>query len=138
MNHCPYCALAKWACPRHGEDSKKTKRFLTPEEMEERKSHDEGGGWEVDYGERVSTTFYHDGTIVGVTIETPEEKSDATCTQCKSQDAVYEEFNDDEAGHIFECRSCNYTEVYREDVDSGEVVEDYSGYEHYYRKEREG
>ena len=97
MNHCPYCALAKWACPRHGEDSKKTKRFLTP-----------------------------------------EEKSDATCTQCKSQDAVYEEFNDDEAGHIFECRSCNYTEVYREDVDSGEVVEDYSGYEHYYRKEREG
>ena len=26
MNHCPYCALAKWACPRHGEDSKKNKK----------------------------------------------------------------------------------------------------------------
>ena len=25
MSHCPYCALAKWACPRHGEDAKKTK-----------------------------------------------------------------------------------------------------------------
>ena len=58
--------------------------------------------------------------------------SDVTCTQCKSQDAVYEEFNDDETGHIFSCNSCNYTEVYRENVDSGEVVEDYSGYKHPY------
>jgi hypothetical protein len=29
-------------------------------------------------------------------------------------------------------------EVYREDVDTGKVVEDYAGYEHYYNNEQKG
>ena len=59
--------------------------------------------------------------------------SDSICTECKSDDAIYEEFNDDETGNIFECNSCNYMKVYRENVDSGDVVEDYSGFDHYYK-----
>jgi len=29
-------------------------------------------------------------------------------------------------------------EVYREDVDTGKVVEDYAGYEHYYNQQAKG
>ena len=62
---------------------------------------------------------------------------DSIYTQCESTNALYEKFNDDETGHIFQCFSCNYMQVYRENVDSGKVVEDYNGYNHAYIAEGE-
>ena len=46
------------------------------------------------------------------------------------------DFKDTEEGYILECLNCKYVEVYREDVDTGKVVEDYAGYEHYYNNEQ--
>jgi len=61
---------------------------------------------------------------------------DWKCSKCKSNNACYEDFKDSEEGYIFECKDCKYMEVYREDVDTGKVVEDYAGYEHYYNNEQ--
>jgi len=61
--------------------------------------------------------------------------SDWVCTQCKNEKGYQENFNDSETGHILECTNCKYMEVYREDVDTGKVIEDYQGYEHYYNKQ---
>jgi len=63
---------------------------------------------------------------------------DWTCSKCKSENASYEDFRDSEEGYIFECNDCKYMEVYREDTDTGKVIEDYTGYEHYYNKQTEG
>ena len=61
---------------------------------------------------------------------------DWECTECKDGKGFQEHFNDSEEGHIFECLKCKYMEVYREDVDTGKIVEDYVGYEHYYNKQQ--
>ena len=57
---------------------------------------------------------------------------DWDCTQCKEGKGFNETFNDTEDGYILECNSCNYMEVYREDVETGNIIENYSGYNHYY------
>ena len=57
---------------------------------------------------------------------------DWDCTECKSGKGVQEHFKDSEEGHILECRKCKYMEVYREDVETGDIIEDYQGYKHYY------
>ena len=62
---------------------------------------------------------------------------DWDCTQCKDGKGFQETFKDTEEGYILECLNCKYMEVYREDVDTGKVVEDYVGYEHYYNNEQE-
>ena len=56
--------------------------------------------------------------------------SDWVCTQCKSTKGYQEDFNDSEIGYILECKECNYMEVYREDVNTGKIIENYTGYEH--------
>jgi hypothetical protein len=61
--------------------------------------------------------------------------NDWVCTQCNSTNGFHEDFADDEIGYISECKDCKYMEVYREDTETGVVVEDYSGYDHYYNKE---
>ena len=61
--------------------------------------------------------------------------SDWVCTQCKSEKGYQEDFNDSETGYILECPKCKYMEVYREDVDTGKIIENYQGYEHYYNKQ---
>ena len=60
---------------------------------------------------------------------------DWKCSKCKSDNACYEDFKDSEEGYIFECKDCKYMEVYREDVDTGKVIENYAGYEHYYNQQ---
>lgn len=57
---------------------------------------------------------------------------DWDCTQCKDGKGFNETFNDTEDGYILECNLCNYMEVYREDVETGNIIENYSGYNHYY------
>jgi len=61
---------------------------------------------------------------------------DWECTECKDGKGFQEHFNDSEEGHIFECLKCKYMEVYREDVDTGKIVEDYVGYEHEYNNQQ--
>ena len=61
--------------------------------------------------------------------------TDTCCTQCNSNRAYSEEFHDDEIGTIAGCFDCGYYEVYREDAESGEIIEDYAGYNHAYAKE---
>jgi len=61
---------------------------------------------------------------------------DWICSECKSTDAVNENFNDSETGHISECYQCGYMEVYRENNHTGKVIEDYQGFNHYYNKEK--
>ena len=61
---------------------------------------------------------------------------DWNCDKCKSKNAFYEDFKDSEMGHIFECKNCKYMEVYREDASTGEIIEDYKGYNHYYNNEQ--
>ena len=63
---------------------------------------------------------------------------DWNCNKCKSNNTCYETFKDSEEGSIFECFDCKYMEVYREDVDTGKIIEDYQGYEHYYNKKQKG
>jgi predicted nucleic-acid-binding Zn-ribbon protein len=53
------------------------------------------------------------------------------CTECGA-DGYHESFNDDEIGHVDTCNKCGYVDVYREDSETGEVIEDYSGYDHEY------
>ena len=53
------------------------------------------------------------------------------CTECGA-DGYHESFSDDEVGHIDTCNKCGYVDVYREDAESGEVIEDYSGCDHDY------
>jgi len=53
------------------------------------------------------------------------------CTECGSENAYEETFNDTESGHIIGCDDCGYYDVYRENR-SGKVIEEYQGYEHYY------
>ena len=60
---------------------------------------------------------------------------DWKCSKCKSNNACYEDFKDSEEGYIFECKDCKYMEVYRENVDTGKVIENYAGYEHYYNQQ---
>ena len=62
---------------------------------------------------------------------------DSICNNCKSNNAVKETFNDEETGYIFECYDCKYMEVYRKNIDSEEVIEDYSGFDHYYQGEKQ-
>ena len=57
------------------------------------------------------------------------------CTKCKSDNAYQETFSDGEDGYIYGCFDCHYYEVYREDSETGEVIEDYKGYDHYYAQE---
>ena len=45
------------------------KRFLTPDEMEDRKSQDEEGGWEMDSGDTLITTYSPNGGIIEEQIE---------------------------------------------------------------------
>ena len=61
--------------------------------------------------------------------------TDTCCTQCNSTNAYLEEFDDDEIGSIEGCFDCGYYEVYREDTETGEVIEDYAGYDHAYAEE---
>jgi len=61
---------------------------------------------------------------------------DWNCTQCKDGKGFQETFKDTEEGYILECLNCKYMEVYREDVNTGKVVEDYTGYEHYYNNKQ--
>ena len=60
---------------------------------------------------------------------------DWNCTQCKEGKGFQETFKDTEEGYILECLNCKYMEVYREDVDTGKVIENYAGYEHYYNQQ---
>jgi hypothetical protein len=62
--------------------------------------------------------------------------SDWVCTQCNSVNGYFEHFEDSEVGHISECKDCKFMEVYREDAETGKLIEDYAGYEHYYNKEK--
>ena len=57
------------------------------------------------------------------------------CTECGSDNAYQEDFNDDETGHIMGCQDCGYYDVYREDRDTGEVIEEYAGYDHEYARD---
>jgi predicted nucleic-acid-binding Zn-ribbon protein len=57
---------------------------------------------------------------------------DTSCRDCGSENAYLEEFRDSEEGYIEECSDCNYTVVYREDVATGRVIEDYRGFDHFY------
>ena len=61
--------------------------------------------------------------------------SDHCCKECNSTNAYSEVFNDDEVGTIEGCFDCGYYEVYREDYETGEIIEDYQGYDHHYAKE---
>ena len=61
---------------------------------------------------------------------------DWNCDKCKSENAFYENFKDSETGYIFECNNCKYMEVYREDTNTGEIIEDYKGYDHYYNNKQ--
>ena len=61
--------------------------------------------------------------------------SDHCCKECNSTNAYSEVFNDDEVGTIEGCFDCGYYEVYREDYKTGEIIEDYQGYDHHYSKE---
>ena len=61
--------------------------------------------------------------------------SDWVCTECQSKNGFQEDFKDSEKGHVLECKDCKYMEIYREDVDTGKIVEDYKGYNHYYNSE---
>tara|TARA_A100001201_G_scaffold137527_1_gene127488 strand:- start:751 stop:954 length:204 start_codon:yes stop_codon:yes gene_type:complete len=54
------------------------------------------------------------------------------CTECKSYNAYIETFSDDEIGHIMGCKDCGYYDVYRENAVTGEIIEDYQGYDHEY------
>ena len=56
------------------------------------------------------------------------------CSECESEKAYQESFNDEETGHIMGCFNCGYYDVYREDSETGEELEDYQGYEHEYRE----
>lgn len=56
------------------------------------------------------------------------------CSECKSENAYQESFNDEETGHIMGCFDCGYYDVYREDSETGEELENYQGYEHEYRE----
>tara|TARA_R110002049_G_scaffold19822_7_gene73819 strand:+ start:126 stop:353 length:228 start_codon:yes stop_codon:yes gene_type:complete len=57
------------------------------------------------------------------------------CTECGSYNAHQEDFSDDEVGHIMGCQDCGYYDVYREDRDTGEVIEEYAGYDHEYARD---
>ena len=58
------------------------------------------------------------------------------CTECNSLNAVHEDFRDDETGHISECLDCGFMDVYREKTDTGKIIEDYQGHNHYYNNEK--
>ena len=45
------------------------KRFLTPDEMEDRKSQGEEGGWDIENGDTLITTYSPDGEIIEEQIE---------------------------------------------------------------------
>ena len=57
------------------------------------------------------------------------------CRNCESTNAYHETFEDDEVGSITGCFSCGWYEVYREDADTLEVLEDFEGYGHPYAQE---
>ena len=61
--------------------------------------------------------------------------SNHCCKECNSTNAYSEVFNDDEVGTIEGCFDCGYYEVHREDYQTGEIIEDYQGYDHHYSKE---
>ncbi len=42
------------------------------------------------------------------------------CSECESENAYQESFNDEETGHIMGCFNCGYYDVYREDSETGE------------------
>ena len=60
---------------------------------------------------------------------------DCKCSKCNSDNAYYETFSDDEEGHIMGCEDCGYYDVYREDAETREVIEEYKGYDHYYAQD---
>ena len=60
---------------------------------------------------------------------------DWKCSECKSINAYKETFNDEEEGHIKGCWDCGYYDVYREDIETGKVIEEFTGFNHYYAKE---
>jgi len=57
------------------------------------------------------------------------------CTECGSDNAYQETFSDDEVGHVMGCQDCHYYDVYREDRDTGKVIENYQGYDHEYAQD---
>ena len=57
------------------------------------------------------------------------------CTECGSHNAYQETFSDDEIGHVMGCQDCHYYDVYREDAETGEVIENYQGYDHQYAQD---
>ena len=61
-----------------------------------------------------------------------QKPGNTKCTNCGSDNAISETLSDSETGHIDECADCNYTVVYREDADTGRVIEDYQGFTHEY------
>ena len=61
---------------------------------------------------------------------------DWNCNKCKNENAFYENFKDSETWYIFECNNCKYMEVYREDTNTGKIIEDYKGYDHYYNNKQ--
>tara|TARA_R100001244_G_scaffold127566_1_gene98161 strand:+ start:677 stop:901 length:225 start_codon:yes stop_codon:yes gene_type:complete len=57
------------------------------------------------------------------------------CSECESENAYQESFDDGETGHVMGCFDCGYYDVYREDSETGQQLEDYQGYEHVYREQ---
>ena len=57
------------------------------------------------------------------------------CSQCKSDNAYSESIRDEEIGHVDGCFDCGYYDVYRERADNGYIIEDYQGYNHYFRQQ---
>ena len=63
---------------------------------------------------------------------------DWCCTECNSTNAYQEDFRDGEIGSINGCFDCGYYSVFRAEIDEddeeGDTIEDYDGYNHYYRE----
>jgi len=57
------------------------------------------------------------------------------CSQCNSENAYKESFCDEEMGHVEGCFDCGYYDVYRVREIDREIIEDYKGYNHYYRQQ---
>lgn len=55
-----------------------------------------------------------------------------TCSECGNEEGTQEYFKDTETGFILECTNgCGYLEIYREDIDTGKVIQQYEGYAKY-------
>jgi len=96
--------------------------------------HKQGSEWWQLYGDVHPTDRMLWGRYTKLlNVRLQEQKPGNTkCTNCGSDNAISETLSDSETGHIDECADCNYTVVYREDADTGRVIEDYQGFTHEY------